>query len=91
MPLGFLSQESSEGAMVQVPGNRLVFLNKENWICSTWIDSSNEEHPVQRHIILPDDWLAAGDMSLIQFSSDRIYIPRSEHIVIIRNALDVSY
>ncbi|KAJ5449517.1 uncharacterized protein N7458_005966 [Penicillium daleae] len=91
MPLGFLSQESSEGAMVQVPGNRLIFLNKENWICSTWIDSSNEEHPVQRHIFLPDDWLAAGDMSLIQFRSDRIYIPRSEHIVIIRNALDVSY
>lgn len=91
MPLGFFSRNNGQEAMEQVPGGRLIFLNKENWICSTWVDSSNEKHPVQRHIFLPDDWLAAENVELIQLHSNTIYIPRSENITIIRNALDVWY
>lgn len=91
MPLGFLPWNSSQEAVKKVRGSRLVFLSKENWICSTCIDSSNEKRLVQRHIFLPDDWLAAVNVELIQIRLNGIYIPRSENIVIIQNAFDAWY
>lgn len=91
MPLGFLPCNSSQEAVEKARGSHLVFLSKENWICSTCIDSSNEERLVRRHVFLPDDWLAAVNVELIQIRSNGIYIPRSEYIVIIQNAFDVWY
>lgn len=92
MPLGLLSGKSSQGRQEQLAGGRLLFLSKENWICSAWVNTRNEEHPVQRHIFLPSDWLKPESVELAQVGPDEdILIPKSEHLVIIRNALDVQF
>src|SRR5262249_22667411 len=89
MPLSFVPGNSDRETQWQLPGGRLVFLNKENWICSVWVNPSNEEHPVQRHLFLPDNWLKPESVALLQLGpSEEIFLPKSEHIAIIRNALD---
>lgn len=91
IPLAFLPWNSSQEAAEKVQGGYFVFLSKENWICSTRIDSFNEKRLVRRHVFLPDDWLAAVNVELIQIHSNRVYIPRSEYVVIIQNAFDAWY
>lgn len=91
LPLGFLPRNNSQEAVEKVRGNHLVFLSKENWICSTCIDSFNKKRLIRRHVFLPDDWLAAVNVELIQIRSNGIYIPRSEYVVIIQNAFDAWY
>jgi hypothetical protein len=88
MPLGFLSSNSGQEATGKSQGAYLAFLSKDNWVCSTWTDPSNENHPVRRHIFLPDDWVTEENVELIQLCSDGIYIPRSEHIIVIRNIFE---
>ena len=91
LPLGFLPRNSRQEAVEKVRGNHLVFLSKENWICSTCVDYFNERRLIRRHVFLPDDWLAAVNVELIQIRSNGIYIPRSEYVVIIQNVFDAWY
>lgn len=92
MPLGFLSSKHGQRDQGHLTGGRLLFLSRENWICSVWVSSYNEEHPVKQHIFLPNDWLKLESLELTLVGSDEeIFIPKSEHVAIIRNALDVQF
>ncbi|KAJ5989703.1 hypothetical protein N7481_004913 [Penicillium waksmanii] len=90
MPLGFFSCTRGQGMLKQVRGGSLIFLSKENWICSVWLGNDGEG-PVRRHIFLPDDWLDAESVELVRVCRDRIYIPRAGQVVVIQNAFDAWY
>lgn len=89
MPLGFLPCNGGQGCVKQDRSSCLAFLSKDNWICSSRISPHSGQYPVRKHIFLPDDWLAAENVGLIQLRLNEIYIPRLEHVVVIRNAFDV--
>lgn len=91
MPLGFLPCNAGQGCVKQDQGSCLVFLSKDNWICSSLVNPFSGQGPIRKHIFLPDDWLAAENVGLIRLRLNEIYIPRLEHVVVIRNAFDVWY
>lgn len=88
LPLGLIPGDGDQDEGRH--GFRLVFLNKANWICSTWVDQSCVEQPVQRHFFVPTDLLTSDLANVVKFRSDQsILIPKSGDVLIIHNTLRV--
>lgn len=67
--------------------SRLIFLNKNGWVCSTEANLLSEN--VNRHFVLPADWLSNDSNLMIEVTErgDIIFVKRSE-VAVIRRGLD---
>ena len=69
-------------------GRRLVFLGRDNWICSVDPESVDGEL-YSRHFFLPADWLSTNMKLMIQVThgGDIIFVKRDE-VAVIKRGLD---
>ncbi|CAD6587074.1 MAG: hypothetical protein ASARMPRED_002985 [Alectoria sarmentosa] len=69
-------------------GRRLVFLSRDNWICSADPESANADH-YDRHFFLPADWLSSDVRLMIRVAHDRdiVFVKRDE-VAVIKRGLD---
>ena len=73
LPLGLLSR------------HRLVFLDKEHWMCSWRLGASSEAAKVERHYFLPKDWLNVECLSLCKMLADgKFLIPNNGEMAVIK-------
>ncbi|TAQ86948.1 hypothetical protein B7494_g4728 [Chlorociboria aeruginascens] len=75
MPLGIL------------PKQRLIFLDKDYWMCSWRLGASLSTEKVQRYYFLPKDWLNVECLELCALLADgRFLIPNNGELAIIKSA-----
>ena len=69
-------------------GRRLVFLHKDNWICSADPKNAMADH-YERHFFLPADWLSTDIQLMIRVTrnGDVIFVRRDE-VAVIKRGLD---
>jgi hypothetical protein len=73
MPLGVISRQ------------RLVFLNKNYWMCSWLISPNNSLDQVKRHYFLPKDWLNSKCLELGALLPDGVFlIPNNGELAMIK-------
>lgn len=84
-PLGFISNHWTAPDQSQRPGERLVFLGHDNFICSVPIHPANREYAITQHLPLPDHWCLPEKLQLYQMILGDIYILVSDQVLIIKN------
>lgn len=84
-PLGFISNHRTASDQSQRPGERLVFIDHDNFICSVPIHPANREYAITQHLPLPDHWCLPERLELYQMILGDIYIPVSDQVAIIKN------
>lgn len=88
--LGTLS--SSVEAVVGVFGNRLIFLNTKNWICSVGLESidKNDKNQV-RHFFIPNDWLSSTNQLILDIgqAGEILFVKRAE-LAVIKRGLEIT-
>lgn len=74
IPLGIISRQ------------RLVFLDKQHWMCSWSLKSNGGLSPVNRHYFLPKDWLNARSLELCALLPDGVLlIPHHGEMAMIKS------
>lgn len=74
IPLGIISRQ------------RLVFLDKQHWMCSWSLKSNGGLSPVNRHYFLPKDWLNARSLELCALLPDGVLlIPHHGEMALIKS------
>lgn len=78
----------STTATDMMQANRLVFLHRNNWVCSADLLASKAEQYV-RHFFFPADWLSANAESIIKVTAqgDIVLVKKDEVAVIKRGLL----
>ena len=84
-PLGFIPNHPTAPDQSRRPGERLVFLDHDNFICSVPIHPANREYAITQHLPLPDHWCLPEKLELCQMILGDIYIPVSDQVPIIKN------
>lgn len=80
LPLGILS------------GERFVFLNNDNWLCSCRLDPGERPAEVKRHFFLPRDWLNGECLELCQVTADgALIVPKGGDVAWIKSDLGVKW
>jgi hypothetical protein len=69
-------------------GPRLVFLDKDWWVCSFyWPGSSRYSGKIQRHYALPGDWTNTSAANLCEMTSDGTLLwPKDGEVVTVQSA-----
>lgn len=80
LPLGILS------------GERFIFLNNDNWLCSYRLDSEEGPAGVKRHFFLPRDWLNGECLELCQVTANgALVVPKGGDVAWIKSDLGVNW
>ena len=75
-----------------LPGDRFVFLDNENWICSWQLGVRDESRGFKRYFFLPRDWLNAECLELCRILENGIFlIPRQGEVASIRSDLSLQW
>ncbi|KAJ5774116.1 Cytochrome cd1-nitrite reductase-like C-terminal heme d1 [Penicillium paradoxum] len=74
IPLGILSRQ------------RLVFLDKNYWMCSWSLSPKYIASEVERHYFLPKDWLSAEGLELCALLPDGVFLmPNNGEVAVVRS------
>ena len=78
-------QDQIEVHLGIISRQRLVFLNKEHWMCSWRLGASSETARVERHYFLPKDWLNVECLRLCAILADgKFLIPNNGELAVIK-------
>ncbi|KAL8916035.1 MAG: hypothetical protein Q9208_008736 [Pyrenodesmia sp. 3 TL-2023] len=71
------------------PEDVLVFLDKDDWVCSFACNGGiSEDCRITKHFFLPQDWLNSDSLRLATVSNDgKFYCPRNGEVAIVSNWL----
>ena len=79
VPLGILS------------GGRLIFLDKDLWICTWKLDSIQDINAIKRHYFIPGDWVSAQYLHQCCILKDGTFLcPKGDEIAAIESTLGAS-
>lgn len=73
-----------------LPGNRLVFLDKDFWMCTLGLDSIRHDNPdaIQRHYFLPRDWISTESLDQCCMLQDgTVLFPKDGEVAVIKSNL----
>ncbi|KAL9047362.1 MAG: hypothetical protein Q9214_000046, partial [Letrouitia sp. 1 TL-2023] len=80
LPLGILS------------GEKFIFLNNDNWLCSCRLDSEEGAAGIKRHFFLPRDWLNGECLELCQVTANgALVVPKGGDVAWIQSDLGVKW
>ncbi len=80
IPLGVLSKE------------KLVFLDKESWVCTYRLRSGDDASAVRQHFFLPRDWLNSESLELCRVMADGTFLcPRNGEVAVIRSSVGLDW
>lgn len=70
-----------------LPKQRIIFLDKDHWMCSWRVGANPTTEKVQRYYCLPKDWLNVEYLKLCALLADgRFLIPNNGELAVIRSA-----
>ncbi|KAL3434765.1 hypothetical protein BDV09DRAFT_168924 [Aspergillus tetrazonus] len=73
-----------------LPGSRLFFLDKNLWLCSVFLNSS--EDTFERHYFLPRDWTTTQYFQqCLLLENGTLLCPREDGVAVIKSELSRSY
>jgi len=79
-------QQRIERPLGILPSKRLIFLDKDYWVCS-WGNSNPGAEIIQRHFFLPKDWLNEECVDLCALLADGTFlIPHNGELALIKSA-----
>ena len=82
--MGSLADEIAR--LIGCYGNKVVFLNRQYWIC-TW-DIGAAVNTLKQHFFLPRDWLAPSTLSLALMNSKGSFLcTKNGEVAIVRNGI----
>ena len=71
-----------------LPGQRMVYLDNESWVCTWRLGSTNESAGLERHFFIPRDWLNAETLDLCLVMDDGTFLcPHYGEVAVIKSAL----
>ncbi|KAJ5424450.1 hypothetical protein N7491_009666 [Penicillium cf. griseofulvum] len=86
----FDAVSSKVEAIIGALDERLIYLDSDDWVCSTNLKERDE--PVVRHFFIPNNWLPSIGQLLLDLgrTGEIIFVKRNE-LVIIKRGLDVRH
>ena len=70
-----------------LPKQRIIFLDKDHWMCSWRVGANPATDKVQKYYFLPKDWLNVEYLKLCALLADgRFLIPNNGELAVIRSA-----
>ncbi|KAL8838171.1 MAG: hypothetical protein Q9176_005254 [Flavoplaca citrina] len=70
-----------------LPKQRIIFLDKDHWMCSWRVGANPATEKVQKYYFLPKDWLNVEYLKLCALLADgRFLIPNNGELAVIRSA-----
>lgn len=73
-----------------LPGGRLVFLDKDMWVCTVRLDSSKDSQALRRHYFIPRDWASTECLEQCCMLDDGTFLfPKDGEVAVIRDGLGV--
>lgn len=80
-------QQQIEIPLGLLPKQRIIFLDKDYWMCSWRVGANPTTEKVQRYYCLPKDWLNVECLNLCALLADgRFLIPNNGELAVIRSA-----
>lgn len=71
-----------------LPGSRIVYLDRDLWVCSTRIGSKSADKELVRHYFIPRDWSSVDSLDKCTLLPDgTILCPRDGDVAIIKSDL----
>lgn len=71
-----------------LPGKRLVFLDKDFWMCTLGLDSIRHPHAMKRHYFLPRDWISTESLEQCCMLRDGTFLfPKDGEVAVITSTL----
>lgn len=78
------------GAVMEMFGTRVLFLDKDGWVCSFFLASALPD-TYGRHISLPSDWLSTNDtIILVLTAQDELAFAKKNELAVIKRGLDIA-
>ena len=75
-----------------LPGDRFVFLDNDNWLCSWRLTSTDGRTGIDRHFFLPRSWLTAECLELCTVLEDGVFvIPKDGEVAVIQSDLSLQW
>ncbi|KAH8820667.1 hypothetical protein F5884DRAFT_57550 [Xylogone sp. PMI_703] len=93
-PLTYLSLTPDVASTVEVPldilaGSRLVFLDKDLWICTLRLGSKTHDEVLKRHYFIPRDWVNSDSLEQCCMLRDGTFLcPKEDKIAVIKKNLE---
>lgn len=71
-----------------LPGKRLVFLDKDFWMCTLGLDSTRHSDAIKRHYFIPRDWISTGSLEQCCMLPDGTFLfPKDGEVAVIASNL----
>lgn len=71
-----------------LPGQRMVYLDNESWVCTWRLGSASESVGLERHFFIPRDWLNTETLDLCLVMDDGTFLcPHYGEVAVIKSAL----
>lgn len=91
--LEFLDVSSEVTTIIEVllgilPGKRLVFLDKDFWVCTLELNSVKHPDAITRHYFLPRDWISTESLEQCCMLQDGTFLfPKDGEVAVIASGL----
>jgi WD40 repeat protein len=77
--------------LIAVTGTKLLFLNKDLWVCSVDLRTFAKTQQASRHFFIPPDWRHNREDFLFLFTAKKEFVFAKRHeLVVIKRGLDFS-
>ncbi|RFU28895.1 hypothetical protein B7463_g7457, partial [Scytalidium lignicola] len=92
-PLTYLCLTPDIIARIEVPldilaGQRLVFLDRDLWVCTLKLRSKSHEAP-KHHYFIPRDWVSSNGLEQCCITRDGILLcPKEDKVAVVKNNLE---
>jgi len=71
-----------------LPGKKLVFLDKDLWMCTLKLSSSRQSNAVRRHYFMPRDWVTTDSLKQCCLLQDGTFLcPKDGEVAVIASGL----
>jgi hypothetical protein len=75
-----------------LPGDKLVFLDNDHWLCSWQLRSTDGVSGIERHFFLPQDWLNAESLGLcLVIDNGVLLIPKNGEVASVKSDLGLRW
>lgn len=77
--------------LIAVTGSKLLFLNRDLWVCSVDLRTFAKTQQASRHFFIPPDWRHSREDFLFLFTAKNEFVFAKRHeLVVIKRGLDFS-
>lgn len=78
------------GTIIGVFGTRVLFLDKDGWVCSIFLASTLPD-TYNRHFFLPFDWLSTNDAIILALTAkNEMVFAKQDELAVIKRGLDTA-